>query len=338
MFRRLRTGARWLSYRAFPGALILRYHRVADLQSDPHATAVTPAHFAEQLETLRARFRPLSLRSLVRSLGHEGPPRSGVVITFDDGYADNLYQAKPLLERYEIPATVFVATGAVDAGREFWWDELESILLRPGTLPRTLTLGTDDRPFEGELGESATYTEADYERDRGWSWRVERDPTARQRLFRRVFQYLRELGVSERSTALAELREWAGGATSERRSHRILTADELGALAAGGLVEVGAHTITHPPLSRLSADERRKEIAGSKAFLEEVLGRPVTSFAYPYGDVGGSRRQVSEAGFHSACTTRAGIATRYRDRLRLPRIYAGDWSGEEFERRISELP
>ena len=63
-------------------------------------------------------------------------PSAGVVVTFDDGYADNFHNAKPLLERYEIPATVFVTTGYLQDQREFWWDELERILLQPGTLPR----------------------------------------------------------------------------------------------------------------------------------------------------------------------------------------------------------
>ncbi len=338
MLRRLRTTASWLGYRTFPGALILRYHRVTDLRSDPHATAVSPGHFGEQLETLRAHFRPLALRSLVRSLGHEGPPRLGVVITFDDGYADNLYQAKPLLERYEIPATVFVTTGQVEAGREFWWDELEAIFLRPGTLPAELKLEGDGGVFEADIGDDATYGEDDFERHRYWNWRAATDPTDRQRLFRRLFQHLRPMGDDERGAAMVALREWAGSESSPRRSHRPLSAAELTELNDGGLIEVGAHTVSHPLLSRLSPAEQRAQIEGSKTLLEDTLGEPVTSFAYPYGDVGKATAAVRDAGVEAACTTRAGVVFRNRDPLRLPRIYIGDWDGEEFGRRLGTLP
>jgi peptidoglycan/xylan/chitin deacetylase (PgdA/CDA1 family) len=81
-----------------------------------------------------------------------------VVITFDDGYADNLHNAKPLLERYDIPATVFVTTGHIGHEREFWGDELDRLLLQPSTLPELLGLSINGSPYQWELGEVAHYT------------------------------------------------------------------------------------------------------------------------------------------------------------------------------------
>jgi GT2 family glycosyltransferase/peptidoglycan/xylan/chitin deacetylase (PgdA/CDA1 family)/glycosyltransferase involved in cell wall biosynthesis len=122
------------SDRSGPKALILLYHRVAEVQPDPWSLCVTPQRFAEHLDVLSGRWNVLRLRDLVRALQVGALPDRAVVITFDDGYADNLHNAKPVLERYGKPATVFVASGYVGNKREFWWDELERVVRRDGSL------------------------------------------------------------------------------------------------------------------------------------------------------------------------------------------------------------
>ena len=108
-------------------AVVLLYHRVAELAQDPWGLAVSPARFAEQLEALVMRFSPLPLGELAaRMNAGDLPPRS-VALTFDDGYRDNLDAAEPLLARHGVPATIFVVSWYVGAGREFWWDELEEL-------------------------------------------------------------------------------------------------------------------------------------------------------------------------------------------------------------------
>src|SRR5690606_36408110 len=131
MRRGTRTLTRWWGRRFRPQALILLYHRVTTLENDPWSLAVTPEHFAEHMEVLRRYTYPLPLRDLVQRVRTGRFPEGSVAITFDDGYRDNLYAAKPLLERHEIPATVFIATGYTGREREFWWDELEALLLEP---------------------------------------------------------------------------------------------------------------------------------------------------------------------------------------------------------------
>ena len=110
------------------GAVILLYHRVVDLPVDPFCMAIAPEDFDEHLRIIKADYEPLGLSELADAVREGRVPRGGVVVTFDDGYADNLEIAKPMLESHGVPATVFVATGYVGAAREFWWDELERLL------------------------------------------------------------------------------------------------------------------------------------------------------------------------------------------------------------------
>ena len=169
---RVGQAARWFASRA----IILLYHRVADLLSpDPFLLGVTPQHFLEHLEILRKHGELMQLQQLTRALRNGDLPRRAVAITFDDGYANNLYHARPLLERFDAHATVFVTSGYVGEQREFWWDELERLLLQPGTLPKTLRLTVNGSPYQWQLGDSAHYDEEKYRRYCSWDIRQD-DP------------------------------------------------------------------------------------------------------------------------------------------------------------------
>ena len=114
--------------RVLSGGVVLLYHRVFEPERDPQLLAVRPRHFEEHMALVRERFRPMALGELVEGARRRRVPERAVAVTFDDGYADNLHQAKPVLERSDVPATVFVATGYTGTGREFWWDELDRLL------------------------------------------------------------------------------------------------------------------------------------------------------------------------------------------------------------------
>lgn len=335
MTNRLRTLTAKLRSRLSPAAAILRYHRVTDLVSDPHATAVTPAHFDEHLDVVRTAFVPMTLQALVRALRDDLPlRRRAVVVTFDDGYADNLTTARPCLERYDVPATMFVTTGYVDQSRELWWDALERVLLRPGLLPDRLELCIAGAVCTWSLDPNVSYSEEDFERHRGWNWRRGKPPTMRHRLFRELFRKLQPLEEDVRRPIVRQLLAWANAPVDVRSSHRTLTTEEIVRLHASPLVEIGAHSVTHPVFARLSHTRRAEEIRASRAFLEERLGAPVTSFAYPYGNDAGSGPLVATAGFECACTTVADLVFRRQDPYRLPRLYVGDWDGDEFARQL----
>jgi peptidoglycan/xylan/chitin deacetylase (PgdA/CDA1 family) len=328
--------ARWLSKSLSDSVLVLVYHRVAKAPSDPWSLAVTPDRFAEHLETLREHAVPLRLQQLSRALAEGTLPGRAVVVTFDDGYADNLHNAKPLLERYDVPATVFLPSGFIGSENEFWWDELDRLLLHPGRLPKHLRLNINGKTRRWQLAEAARYPRAEFRRHRRWrAW--EDAPTPRHSLYKSLWRLLHRAGDEERRRVLIELRKWAG-VEEGRPSHALLSLEQASALANEDLIEIGAHTVNHPSLSSLSLKWQRNEILESKVTLEDIVGSPVTSFAYPYGKLSDYSAQtvalVREAGFACACSNFPGRVTRSTDAFQLPRLQVEDCDGDDFARQL----
>lgn len=109
-------------------ALILLYHRVTHLPNDRWSIAVTPEHFEEHMALVRRRSNVVPLSGLDAALAAPNARTMTIAVTFDDGYADNLYEALPILQRHDVPATVFVASDPIVRAREFWWDDLERLV------------------------------------------------------------------------------------------------------------------------------------------------------------------------------------------------------------------
>jgi peptidoglycan/xylan/chitin deacetylase (PgdA/CDA1 family) len=358
-FWRLRQATRWLRNQIAPGVLVLMYHQVADVASDPFQLAVSPRHFNEQMEVLRKQnYRVLRLQELAGALrGKPYPrrlyglekigeyrrgqnlPRRAVVITFDDGYADNLHNARPILERWEAPATVFVTTGYVGKQREYWWNELERLILQPNILPDRVCLTIHDEIREWDLGEAARYSEEAFRTYRQWHGAMPDLPTPRHRLFLELHQWLRPMPEPDQRRVLDQLVEMTGSTTT-RPGYFAVSLEELHRLADGGLIEIGAHTMTHPVLAAHAPERQRDEIVQSKIGLEKMLDRPVTSFACPYGTEEDYTQEtieiLRETGFNANCTTTFGLSKRDADPLRLPRGVVRNWDGDRFARELQD--
>src|SRR5216684_7962518 len=311
-----------------PRPLILMYHRIANEPADPWGLAVSPTHFEEQLLVLRRTRRPVPLAEFVRNLAARTLHPSAVAVTFDDGYADNLFAAKPRLAAADVPATVFLATGFLDCQREFWWDELARLFLL-SDVPRTFELVVRGRAMHFDFG--ADPPGRDTEGWRAWSVAL----TRRQAAYVAVWDSLRRLEEEEREALMIEVRTKMSKQDRSRGSGRPMTGAEVGALVTDGLATIGAHTVSHPLLTGLPTEVRRFEILASKAACETLLGGPVAAFAYPYGDVDAEvRTAVAGAGFACGCATTNGPATASSDIFALPRIQVLDWDGDAFERAL----
>jgi peptidoglycan/xylan/chitin deacetylase (PgdA/CDA1 family) len=315
--------------------LILMYHRVATVDIDPWSLCVTPEHFAEHLAVIKEIAHPIGLQQLNRDRQQGTIPHRAVAISFDDGYADNLDRAKPILENYGIPATVFVSTGYLGKQQEFWWDELDRILLTPGKLPPQLSLTIDGNRCEWELGAATDYSQSAYQQDRYCrAW--EAQPDSRLFLYYSIWQALRNLVEIDRQQALAKIATWAKADSQPRASYLPLSVAELVSLGTGELVEIGAHTVVHPFLSAQPLAVQQAEIDRSKLELEQILHRPVQSFSYPFGNRSAETIELVRAsGFNCACSTQPDIVWRQSNCFDLPRFGVENWNGREFAERLS---
>jgi peptidoglycan/xylan/chitin deacetylase (PgdA/CDA1 family) len=313
---------------------ILIYHRVADLQFDPQLLTVGSQHFAEQLQVLRQGYHPMTLQDWVANLKRGTLPRNAVAVTFDDGYADNLINAKQVLESYDVPATVFITAGYIGRKEEFWWDQLAHVLLEPGDLPERMDLRIGETTVRLRFSDVAHYTEQHYLLHRSWNVTCSDDPTPRHRAYRSLCKLLKVMQPETRDQTLERMLCCVGHSRQARPTHRTLSESELKDLPKGELIEVGAHTVTHPMLSTLPVNAQQMEIRSSKKMLEDMTGRRIRSFAYPYGTVDSytadTVTSVRDAGFEQACSNGGGGVWRLSDRYQLPRQVVRNWNGSHF--------
>jgi peptidoglycan/xylan/chitin deacetylase (PgdA/CDA1 family) len=294
-----------------PPVLVLTYHRVAKMQTDPQLLAVTPGNFRAHLQLLKKKFPVVRFED---DWTHITKP--AVAITFDDGYADNEVAALPILEELEIPATFFVSTGTIGTAHEFWSDEVERIILGEWTFPERFEL--DDSRFK-----------------RTW-------PTAtvgeRHVFYREMLAAMKEVDAMRRNSWIRQLRQWARAGEEGREFNRAMTIKELELLGRSSWATVGAHTVTHTPLSSLPVAEQRREIEDSKRDLESWLGREVTVFSYPFGQrcdyTPESVDLCREAGFIKAAANFPGQAHRWTDPYQIPRLVVRNWSLDIFIKHL----
>ena len=305
------------------------YHRIARLRRDTWALSVSPDRFREHLAVLRERRTPMAMTALIDALDQGDVPTDAAAVTFDDGYLDNLEIAKPLLEAAGVPATIYLATGWIGSGQQFWWDELEAMLFRPEPGKLSVTVAgervTIELPREMKPEPS------------GWQF-GKRARTARQKAYVRLWTGLYKVMPGERAAVMDELRRMIPPEKPDPEALPMNTAQA--ARLASPLVAIGAHSVTHAAMTTLPPDARRAEIEDSGRDAARLTNAPVAGFAYPHGDHDRQTRAMArEAGYRYACTTYAAAIDPARyDRFELPRLMVEDWTAEELIARMEALP
>ncbi len=307
-----------LRRRLAPPTIVLLYHRILpDAGRDPNHLVTSAAHFDAQLAWLARHCRPLTQEQFIEQLHHPfttglalGDARPQVLITFDDGYADTLRHALPLLIKHRMSATVFVPTGLVGSSEPFWWDALEQIVF-DGRLPPAGWRLPDGTTISPHCNRAATY--------------------------RLLHQRLRPLGDRQRRAALAELIHQTGLVPSATDDSRPMSWDELRLWRLAGMA-VGGHARTHPQLSSLPTPQLQAEIADCQRDFQHHLGTAMESFAYPYGTPSDfdprCEAAVRGAGFRCGLANRVGNARWARSVYAVPRCLVRDWPPEEFAARF----
>jgi peptidoglycan/xylan/chitin deacetylase (PgdA/CDA1 family) len=313
-----KTFSRWVQARIHGGALILGYHRVTDVLRDDYEVCISPVHFEEQMEQLSRHANPIRLSYLVECLKAGAIPPRSVAVTFDDGYADNLYQAKPILEKFGVPATVFVCTGY--SGKEFWWDELTRLVRSKQAGLHELTLQAGENRFQWNQLQSQSESDS-----------IE----IRTQFLQSVYRFILSLDIDDQNNVMEQIRKWSSLASGEMPSHRGMTNEELLKLTKDGLIDLGAHSRYHPILTRLTMERQKDEIVSSKKDLEDLLGKHIAGFAYPNGNSTIlAKKIVQEIGFAFACTSYHDVIRPGIDLYELTRFWQQNVNGDKFMKRL----
>jgi peptidoglycan/xylan/chitin deacetylase (PgdA/CDA1 family) len=294
---------------------ILTFHRVLPANDAPfqpnRVLEITPAFLEQVIVSVRAAgIEIVSIDEAHRRLasGAEGP--RFVVLTFDDGYRDNLEYAWPILKRHEAPFTLFVPSAFAEGTGELWWVALENAIAREALIE--VELDGEERAFDCSTAD------------------------LKQAAFNAIYAHIRAQKTdTEARRPVRDIAFGYGIDMAKQCRELCMTWGELAVMAAHPLTTIGAHTVTHPILTMLSAEAARAEMTDGAAAIEKHLGRRPEHLSYPVGgpDCAGPREfaLAAEAGFKTGVTTRPGMlfGDHGNHLLALPRLSING----EFQRR-----
>jgi peptidoglycan/xylan/chitin deacetylase (PgdA/CDA1 family) len=316
-------------------AIVLMYHRIARLKTDPWQLAVDPVNFEQQLQVLKKDFYVIPINELMQQLQQGYIGRNCVCITFDDGYSDNFFNAKPLLEKYRCPAVFFIASQFTDRKQLFWWDELQQILLDAYALPRVFSLVIQGEKLIYNLEDDVVLSMKKRQQQRLWV-APDDPPNRRCELYIQVWERLRPLPHVDLQHALDRVRLWAGGLNGTDHLNLPLTSSQLYELANQPLFDIGLHTTTHTSLPFHPKNVQRLEIHNNQNALSQLCPRSCKILTYPYGDYNNTTIEVvKEEHLTAAFTTRAQAITPRSDFYSLGRFHVKNWNRPDFEKQLS---
>jgi peptidoglycan/xylan/chitin deacetylase (PgdA/CDA1 family) len=263
---------------------------------------VTPRFLARVVKLLRrSRVDVISLDEMHRRMTERDFGRRFVCLTFDDGYRDNLEHAYPILKDADMPFAVYVPTGFPDRLGELWWLALEAVIAKRERIG--LVIAGENRTFACE-----TLAEKRALYDELYWWLRARETEAEMRAI------VRDLAARYQVDIAAFCKDLC------------MSWQEIALLARDPLVTIGAHTVNHLMLAKLSEKTVRAEMDLSRTVIEAALGARPAHLSYPYGDPGSAGPRefaiAAELGFKTAVTTRPGVVFRsHAEHLTaLPRI------------------
>lgn len=263
-------------------ACVLCYHRVLpeeefEADKSPNSNLIMPtSKFAEQMSYLAENYEVVFMDDLVGHL--KGDSKEFVVaVTFDDGYKDNLTHALPILEQYNIPATIYITTRFPEGDTWMWWNEIWDYL------------DNNDAMEVNDVPEGLTIS------------------TLRQKIkcFNKLFDWILNLSYEKQKKYVETLTK---SVARKQYSNLCLNWEEIKILDQHPLVTIGAHTNSHPNLKKLTEQEAFAEMSHSKNLLEEKLKHSVEHFAYPFGTH--NEADVREFELASRCGFRTAVTTR----------------------------
>lgn len=315
-------------------AVILMYHRIDHVSYDPWHLAVTPSNFEEQLQVLQRKYFVLPLEELPAYINKRRIQSKAVCITFDDGYVDNYLYAKPLLEKYNAPATYFIAHGYIGSEEQYWWDALQNIIFLPDKLPAFISLQINGEVFSCQLENEGKITMEEKKKQAAWYYE-ETPATHRCALYLKLWERLKPLPHHQIKETLSKIKEWAGGEDFSDRNSFPMSEAQLNELTNHPVIKLGIHTKTHLSLPAHDGKVQETEIKMNQSFLEQKCNKPINVIAYPYGDYSKTTLDaVQKLKLNIGVTTVEKTITRSSSVHQLGRFQVKNWNGETFEKQL----
>jgi peptidoglycan/xylan/chitin deacetylase (PgdA/CDA1 family) len=268
-------------------------------------------NFEGQMAYLSKRRRLVTLLQLLEYIEKgAGFPPDLVAVTFDDGYYDFYSEALPILEKYNIPSTLFLITSLVSEGEAKWEDRLSHVVNTAEVKTFNIRIGKEEKTYDLS----------------SWSRKLD--------CIRDLNVLLSELNETEKRGVLSEIeRQLCTSSKSPERT--MLSWNEIQKLKEDRLISFGSHTHSHCSLSNVNAETARLEVSRSKEEIEHHLGRPCTLFCYPFGKKTNFNQKIKELlkaeGFSLAVTTIPGSISKGSDPLELRRIVVADDGSYKFK-------
>lgn len=291
--------------------VVLMYHRIIDSDYNFWKLNVSPVTFEKHIKYISENYRVLRLEDEWNDLTEVG--QKYVVITFDDGYVDNYKYALPILEKYHVPATIFVSTDLIDKNEMYWWDELEKMFI--------LDQYTGEFEFNGTRYRTI-------------------DPKKREEACLTIRNDIKNMNPEERGDSMNALRSALGMEQSYTSELRCVNTQELVKMAASPYITIGSHTKSHISMGDFHLRELlRLEIEESLKTLEKKIGKKITVFAYPFGGeedwCSAADKIIAECGIKKSVLVKNGNVSVEDRMYNIPRHMV--FEGEDMEVKMRKI-
>ncbi len=315
-----------------PRITTLMYHRVNTSETDPWGICVSIKQFEEQIQFLKNNYHVISSGDLIKQVLNHNIIEESICITFDDGYADNYTHAKPILDKYNCPATFFISTVFIGSLTTFWWEELEIILLHSIKIPGKLILKIDGKNYLYTFDESKL-TEKQLQQHSNWKWH-EYPPTDRCKIFLKIWEQLKSLLIDAIEIIIDALKKWAG-LVNIGNSRLPMNDNQVNELSINPLFTIAMHTHTHPDLKEKEMTFQLNEILSCKNTLAAKYSVNSNCLSYPFGQYDfNTIEAVNILGIDACFTTSPTDVYGYSDRRILGRYQVFNESNTTLKNRL----
>jgi len=314
-------------------SIILCYHRIASPLTDAWQLSVSSENFEQHLKILKQTKIVVPLPEIVDDVNKNSVSKK-IGVCFDDGYTDNYVTALPLLKKYHVPATFFITSKNINTTNEFWWDELEYIIMQFPNLPAELTFEWKGNILNYHLKNECVLNEDVLLKNR--NYKASLAPVSlRSELYFMLWKFLSPLQADELEQIMQIIRNWAGVAPCCRIDYTSMSQEKLFNLSKNSLFTIGGHTSTHPALSNFSKQEQQQEIDDNKKFLEQITNQKIDLFAYPSGNYNAATiNTLKELEFKAAFTTSENVIRNDDDPFEISRYMVKNDAKDLFAKRI----